>query len=220
MIRARQFPGASHFPGASTRRACHVASRTGFSLPETIPQKARILTDWPQMIAAVALRRDRQAFALLFGHFAPRLKNFFFRSGAPDGLAEDLAQETMLAVWRKAGLYDPARAQAATWIFTIARNLRTDAWRRQRDPNTVAEFFEAAPQPLPSDDILSAERCAQVRHAIAQLPGDQAEAIRLSFFEDRPHSEIASVLGLPLGTVKSRVRLAMARLRALVEDKQ
>jgi RNA polymerase sigma-70 factor, ECF subfamily len=176
--------------------------------------------DWPDCISAIAARRDRQAFALLFGHFAPRLKSFFIRSGATPGLAEDLAQETLLMVWRKAALFDPGRAQVSTWIFTIARNLRTDARRKERDPQTVAEFFDRAADPLPSEHLLSAERDALVRRALTQLPAEQAEALRLSFYEDRPHSEIAGLLGLPLGTVKSRVRLAMARLRTLVEDKQ
>ncbi len=176
--------------------------------------------DWSDCISAIAARRDRQAFALLFAHFAPRLKSFFLRSGADSGLAEELAQETLLAVWRKAALFDPERAQLSTWIFTIARNLRIDARRRDRDPQKLAEFFSGVPEPLPSDHLLSAERCAQVHAAMKQLPADQAEALRLSFFEDRPHSEIAGLLGLPLGTVKSRVRLAMARLRYLVEDKQ
>jgi RNA polymerase sigma-70 factor (ECF subfamily) len=181
--------------------------------------RSPLLSDWPDLIAAIARRRDRQAFARLFAHFAPRLKSFFLRAGAGPELAEDLAQETMLAVWRKAGLFDPARAQVSTWIFTIARNLRIDAQRRTRDP-AAAQFPESPAEPTPSEHLLSAERCELVHRALAQLSSDQAEAIRLSFFEDRPHSEIAQVLGLPLGTVKSRVRLAMARLRALVEDRQ
>lgn len=178
-----------------------------------------LLSDWPDLIAAIAQRRDREAFTRLFAHFAPRLKGFFLRAGAEAGLAEDLAQETMLMVWRKAGLFDPARAQASTWIFTIARNLRIDARRRTRDP-AAAQFPEGVAEPTPSEHLLSAERCEEVRRALAQLSVEQAEAIRLSFFEDRPHGEIAQLLGLPLGTVKSRVRLAMARLRALVEDRQ
>ena len=206
------------FSDAGWRRTWHPVIRTG--LPDGILRKARIVKDWADCIRAIAQTRDRAQFQSLFGHFAPRLKSFFLRSGAESALAEDLAQETMLMVWRKADKFDPALSQPSTWIFTIARNLRIDAIRRQRDPQVFAELFEGVPEPLPSEHLISAERCAQVRHALQQLPADQAEAIRLSFFEDRPHSEIASALGLPLGTVKSRVRLAMTRLRALVEDKQ
>jgi RNA polymerase sigma-70 factor (ECF subfamily) len=177
------------------------------------------VTDWSKSIVAIAAG-DRQQFAALFGYFAPRLKSFFLRLGAGPGVAEDLAQETMLVVWRKAGQFDPERAAVSTWIFTIARNLRIDLKRRERDPALLAEFFESAAEPMPSDHVLSAERDQSVRLAMTGLSREQAEAIRLSFFEDRPHGEIAKILDIPLGTVKSRLRLAMARLRALVEDKQ
>ena len=174
--------------------------------------------DWSGCIVAVARARDRARFALLFGHFAPRLKGFFLRLGVPSALAEDLAQDTMLTVWRKAEMFDPARASAATWIFTIARNLRIDMKRRERDPQLFEEFYDAAPQPMPSDAVLSAEREGRVRAALNSLPPDQADVVRLSYFEDRPHAEIAAALNIPLGTVKSRIRLAMTRLRGLVEE--
>jgi RNA polymerase sigma-70 factor, ECF subfamily len=181
---------------------------------------AGTVSAWSDCIVAIARTRDRDQFAKLFAHFAPRLKSFFLRQGMPPGTAEDLAQETMLAVWRKAGLFDPARAAASTWIYTIARNLRVDLHRRERDPALLAEFFEHAAEPLASDGILSTERDRKVQAAVATLPEDQAQAIRLSFFEDRPHGEIARMLDIPLGTVKSRIRVAMSRLRALVEDER
>jgi RNA polymerase sigma-70 factor (ECF subfamily) len=174
--------------------------------------------DWSGCIVAVARTQDKTRFALLFDHFAPRLKGFFLRLGVPAAMAEDLAQDTMLTVWRKAAMFDPARASAATWIFTIARNLRIDTKRRERDPQLLEEFYDAAPQPMPSDAVLSAEREARVRVALEQLPPDQADVVRLSYFEDRPHVEIAAALSIPLGTVKSRIRLAMTRLRGLVEE--
>jgi RNA polymerase sigma-70 factor (ECF subfamily) len=181
---------------------------------------AGTVSAWSDCIVAIARTRDRDQFAKLFAYFAPRLKSFFLRQGMPPGTAEDLAQETMLAVWRKAGLFDPARAAASTWIYTIARNLRVDLHRKERDPSLLAEFFEQAAEPLASDGILSAERDRKVQAAVATLPEDQAQAIRLSFFEDRPHGEIARLLDIPLGTVKSRIRVAMSRLRALVEDER
>ncbi len=180
--------------------------------------KSAVEPDWSGCIVAIARVQDRERFAELFNHFAPRLKGFYMRLGAPAAEAEDLAQDAMLIVWRKAGLFDPARASAATWIFTIARNLRIDMKRRQRDPQLLEEFYDGPAQPLPSDHVLSAEIESRVNMALKSLPQDQADVIRLSFFEDRPHVEIADALNIPLGTVKSRIRLAMNRLRGLVEE--
>lgn len=199
-------------PGAFARRARRERAAASRS--------HAIVTDWSSAIVAIARSKDRQQFALLFAHFAPRLKAFFLRLGLPSGAAEDLAQDTMLAVWNKAHTFDPARASASTWIFTIARNLRIDMLRRERDPKELAEAIEAAIEPMPSDHVLTVERETRIRAALEQLPNEQATVIRLSFFEDRPQSEIAAALAIPLGTVKSRVRLAMNRLRALVEDLQ
>jgi RNA polymerase sigma-70 factor, ECF subfamily len=194
------------------------ASRSLHQERTRIWEPAGTVSDWSDCIVAIARARDRNQFAILFAHFAPRLKSFFLRQGTSPGAAEDLAQETMLAVWRKADRFDPERAAASTWIYTIARNLRVDLHRRERDPSLLAEFFEQAGEPLASDGMLSAERDERVQVALASLPEEQAQAIRLSFFEDRPHGEIARILDIPLGTVKSRIRLAMSRLRALVED--
>jgi RNA polymerase sigma-70 factor (ECF subfamily) len=178
------------------------------------------MTEWSTCIVTIAVSRNRAQFALLFAHFAPRLKGYFMRLGVSPDIAEDLAQDTLLAVWRKAEMFDPARASASTWIFTIARNLRIDLQRRARDPRRLTDGTESVPEPMPSDIILASEREVRIRAALADLSPDQADVIRLSFFEERPQSEIAKVLDIPLGTVKSRVRLAMSRLRALVEDLQ
>jgi len=180
--------------------------------------KSSVEPDWSGCIVAIARAQDRARFGDLFGHFAPRLKGFYMRNGAPAAEAEDLAQDAMLIVWRKAGLFDPSRASAATWIFTIARNLRIDMKRRQRDPQLLEEYYAGPAQPLPSDHVLSTEIESRVNMALKSLPQDQADVIRLSFFEDRPHVEIADALNIPLGTVKSRIRLAMNRLRGLVEE--
>jgi RNA polymerase sigma-70 factor, ECF subfamily len=183
-------------------------------------EAAGSVTDWSECIAAIAKTRDRRQFAELFAHFGPRLKSYFLRLGVTSGVAEDLVQETMLIVWRKSDRFDPMRAAASTWIFTIARNLRIDLKRRERDPNLLAELYLDANEPAPDDHILSAERDGRIRQALTTLPVEQAEVIRLSFFEDRPHSQIADDLKIPLGTVKSRLRLAMMRLRSLVEECQ
>jgi RNA polymerase sigma-70 factor (ECF subfamily) len=139
------------------------------------------------------------------------------RLGASNASAEELAQETLLAVWRKAALFDPARAGASTWIFTIARNLRIDAIRRER-PVPADDPSDAAPEAGADAGVMAAEREQRVREAMKALPPEQAQIVELSFFSEEPHSAIAERLGLPLGTVKSRLRLAMGRLRALLED--
>jgi RNA polymerase sigma-70 factor (ECF subfamily) len=169
------------------------------------------------MVGQVAHGRDRQAFALLFGYFGPKLKTFFLRWSLSSVVAEDLVQETMLNVWRKASYFDPERAGVATWVFTIARNIRIDHLRRQRDPSILPPDPEGGPQTL-EDDLLGAERDERVRHALTALSMEQQTIIRLSYFSEKSQTEIADELGIPLGTVKSRTRLAMNRLRALLED--
>lgn len=176
--------------------------------------------DYAVLIEAIALRRDRDAFASLFAYFGPRVKAWMLRAGATPTSAEELTQETMLAVWQKARLFDSARAGASTWIFTIARNQRIDMLRRERHPSALmpdpAEEQEA---PLQADRVLSmSQQETRIRSALRLLPPEQADVIRKAFFEDKVHAEIEKELGIPLGTVKSRLRLAMNRLRAVLGD--
>ena len=176
------------------------------------------LSAWLQ---AVAENQDRQAFAAVFRHFAPRVKAYLMRLGSSEALAEELMQEAMVSVWRKAALYDAGHAGVSTWIFTIARNLRVDQLRRKGQLLTVEgddhdsdALVDGAPQP---DEQLSIrEREARLREALRQLSQEQAHILRLSFFEEHPHARIAQELGIPLGTVKSRVRLAIHHLRRLL----
>lgn len=172
------------------------------------------------LILAMARDGDRQAFAMLFSHFFPRVKAYLLRAGAPAAAAEELAQETMLRVWRKAAAYDPNSGAASTWIFVIARNLRIDRLRGERTPDGVdVDPSDAPDAPLTGEAVaMLNERGERVRKALAALSPEQALIIRLSYFEERPHSEIARALGIPLGTVKSRVRLAIDRLRAQLGD--
>ncbi len=171
------------------------------------------------MIHAIAARGDRGAFADLFGHFAPRVKSYMLRLGAEPQLAEELAQETLLTVWRKAAAFDSAKAAPSTWIFTIARNLRIDAARRGRRGEPADDPSDAPDaEPAPDQALAAVQSERRVRQALGSLPSDQAEVVRLSFFSDKPHSEIAAELKLPLGTVKSRLRLAMRRLRESLAD--
>jgi RNA polymerase sigma-70 factor (ECF subfamily) len=164
--------------------------------------------------------KDRAAFSLLFQRFAPRVKSYMLKLGATPAAAEELAQDTLLAVWRKAESYDPARAGAAAWIFTIARNLRIDAVRRDRIFRVLdgEPPEEASDEPGPDQAVDLAARAGRVREAMKVLPREQAEVLKLSFFEEKPHGEIARDLELPLGTVKSRLRLAMGRLKAILGD--
>ena len=172
--------------------------------------------DFGALIGRIADAADRGAFADLFQHFAPRVKSYAMRLGAAGPAAEELAQETLLMVWRKAAQFDPARASASTWIFTIARNLRIDALRRER-PSPAPES-DADPSPLADAVLSGSQQDGRVREALKALPPEQLEVIELSFFSEAPHSAIAEHLGLQLGTVKSRLRLAMVRMRALLED--
>lgn len=175
---------------------------------------------WAEVLGTVAREHDRAAFAGLFEHFAPRVKSYMHRLGVDDGRAEDLAQEVMLTVWRRATLYDERQAAVSTWIFTIARNKRIDHLRRERrpeiDPDDPALVGEAEPE---AEQLISqAQSARRLRAAIDALPSDQSEVLRKNFFEDKAHSVIAEELELPLGTVKSRVRLALTKLRQALRD--
>jgi RNA polymerase sigma-70 factor (ECF subfamily) len=180
----------------------------------------RAAAEHAALIMAIATDRDRAAFAGLFAYFAPRVKAWMLKAGSNPTAAEELAQETMLAVWQKARLFDPSRAAASTWIFTIARNLRIDTLRRERHPSDLMpDPSVEQEEPVQADRILAmAQQEIRIRSALSLLPADQAEVIRKAFFEDKVHAEIERELGIPLGTVKSRLRLAMARLRAVLGD--
>jgi RNA polymerase sigma-70 factor (ECF subfamily) len=176
--------------------------------------------DPAQWLRAIAARGDRAAFAALFAHYAPRIKALLMRSGATAEAAEDFAQETLLAVWRKAGLYDPQRASASAWIYTIARNLRIDRLRQDKRAKLLAVYdtLESEAPERPDDLLDNSQRDGRVRTALAELPAEQARIVQLSFVEGRAHGDIAKLLNLPLGTVKSRLRLAMNRLRHLLGE--
>ena len=172
------------------------------------------------LICAVAQEPDRNAFARIFAHFAPRVKSFLMRSGLEDSMSEEVTQEVMIALWRKASYFDPGKAGASTWVFTIARNQRIDRVRRTRSRTADRLDPSDEPERPPSgeDIAITTEREEGVRKALASLPNDQATIVRLSFFAEKPHAEIARELGIPLGTVKSRVRLALNRLRTLLDS--
>jgi RNA polymerase sigma-70 factor (ECF subfamily) len=180
-------------------------------------QQAAAFADWVEQIAA---HGDRAAFTRLFAHFAPRVKAYLLRLGLDAGEAEEVAQEVMVAVWRKAASFDRRQAQVATWIFRIARNRRIDVFRR--DQRAVIDAHDPAFQPEPGagPDLIveAAGRDQRLRQAMAGLPQEQRELVRAAFYEELSHSQVAERMGLPLGTVKSRLRLAFAKLKLWMEQ--
>jgi len=173
------------------------------------------------LVQAIVERRDQASFAALFDYYGPRVKAYLKRLGASDGLAEDIVQEAMLTVWRKAESYDPTKAAVGTWIFTIARNLRIDALRRDRHRDLDPSDPRLTPEPaiLPDREVEAAREEAQVRAALRTLPEDQAKIVNMAFYDGKSHGEIAAALAIPLGTVKSRLRLAFRRVRGLVGER-
>lgn len=173
------------------------------------------------LVGRVARERDREAFAELFRFFAPRLKGFGMRRGVEAAAAEELAQETMLAVWRKAETFDPAKAVVSTWIFTIIRNKRIDLFRREGFPEAELSEIEeySSNDDGPEQSVDATETEMTVRDLMKDLPAEQLQIIKMAFYEEKSHSVIAGELNLPLGTVKSRIRLALSRMRtAMPED--
>jgi RNA polymerase sigma-70 factor, ECF subfamily len=171
------------------------------------------------LLHRIAGARDRQAFAELFDHFAPRVKSFMIRKGSTADQAEDLVQEAMVMVWTKAALFSSDRGSVSTWIFTIARNLRIDRLRREKSQlYTDLEDFDAPDLSVSAEESLGRlQEDNHVSRALSQIPAEQRELLILSFVDDVPQSEIAKRLGIPLGTVKSRMRLGYQRLRKLLE---
>lgn len=181
--------------------------------------KQRMELQLRSLIGRVAQNRDRQAFAQLFDHFAPRLKSFMMRKSASAELAEDLVQEALIAVWNKAASYEPSKGAVTTWVFTIARNLRIDRFRRDGNmPMTeLGDYDEPSDAPEGEELLGRKQEDRLVARALENIPEEQREILLLSFVEDLPQSEIATRLSIPLGTVKSRMRLAYGHLRRLLE---
>ena len=178
------------------------------------------LTEWDQLLIQVGNNRDRSAFKALYEHFAPRLKSFLLRIGSDESAAEEVCQESMIMVWRKAETFNPESAGASTWIFTIARNKRIDKLRKDSRP--LPDFNDPSFYKKPvdrSDDILQrAEEEKKIKDALKFLPSEQAKLILSAYYDEKSHRKIADETKLPLGTVKSRIRLAINRLRSQLEE--
>lgn len=176
-------------------------------------------TDWPALVVRVRDHQDKAAFAALFRHFAPRVKAFLMKSGASEALAEECAQDVMATLWQKARLFDAERASVATWIFTIARNRRIDALRKSRRPEPEDLPWGPEPEPDQAEVFEAQQETERLGAALSQLPLKQRVLIERAYFGDLSHSEIAAETGLPLGTIKSRIRLALDRLRYQLDAK-
>jgi len=208
----------NHFPDAPVPARAYSASAIGGAnrsrgqgvddskAVETSPQH------WAELLLRVRDEQDRMAFAALFNHFAPRVKGFLMKSGTPAAVAEDCAQDVMATLWQKAHLFDPARASVATWVFTIARNRRIDLARRAR-PEPEDLPWGPEPEPDQAEAMILQQETDRLGAAMALLPDKQRDLIERAFYGDLSHTEIADETGLPLGTIKSRIRLALERLR-------
>jgi RNA polymerase sigma-70 factor (ECF subfamily) len=175
------------------------------------------------LIQAIAERQDRTAFASLFRHYGPRVKAFLMRGGSDPETAQEVAQEAMIMVWRKAASFDRTRAAAATWIYTIARNKRIDHLRRTGRPPIETEDWLTIFSPEEEDadkSVLAGQTYTRMKELLSGLSAEQLVVIQKAFFEDKTHTAIAEELRLPLGTVKSRIRLALGRLRDALEKEQ
>lgn len=171
---------------------------------------------WVDCMRLIASEQDKKAFSELFAHFAPRVKAFLMKSGADASMAEECSQDVLATVWRKSHLFDPSRASVATWIFTIARNRRIDALRKEPRPEPDELTWGPEAEPDQADAMTLQQESARLATAISELPEKQRELIEKAYFGDLSHSEIAADTGLPLGTIKSRIRLALERLRHMM----
>ena len=171
-------------------------------------------------LSLVAEKRDKISFGYLFDHLAPKIKGFLRKNGTSEVSLDDLTQEVMIKIWRYAGHFDKKKGKVTTWVFTIARNARIDLIRKENRPEPdVNDPVMVNDPPHGSDDILFAKQTStRISEAINDLPDEQQEILKYAFFEEKSHAEIAAQTGLPLGTVKSRIRLAFQRLKKTLTE--
>ncbi len=202
-----------------TRQAAESRSIvTGPRTISTLETTREMLATW---LEAVAQDRSRAAFSQLFSYFAPRLKGYLLKLGADGATAEEVVQDVMLTVWRKAHLFDRRQASPSTWLFTVARNRWIDMLRKDRNQNLDPHdpYFAPGSELAPDESLLAGQEEERVHEAMKTLPPEQAELVQLAFFTGQSHREIADGTGIPLGTVKSRLRLAFTRLRQALDGK-
>ena len=207
---AQHISVATRPPAGYHANAATGADLNGRDLSERPTQTLSDQTIW---MLAVRDSRDKRAFAHLFDHFAPRLKGFILRSGVTSAEAEEIVQDVMLSVWHKAASFDPHRAQVSSWIYQIARNRQVDILRKTRRP-VPEELKEEPTTDMDSVQIIALEQeAAKLQDALATLSADQREMVEKAYLGELSHSEIHAETGLPLGTIKSRIRLGLERLR-------
>jgi len=171
---------------------------------------------WSLLLVTLARERDENVFQTLYNYFAPRVKSYALRGGCSYGVAEEVAQETLITVWQKSHMFNPELAMASTWIFTIARNKRIDKFRKLGRPVPRKEdmYMELMDIRTPENNTQNSQNARLVHRALACLPTGQRQVLQLAFIEENPHKAIAKILGVPLGTVKSRIRLGLEKLSA------
>ena len=186
----------------------------------TVPSGRRT-DEWSECLVLIGGKQDRAAFTRFFRHFAPLIKAFALAgSSMSANHADELVQEVMLKVWQKAGGFNPEKAAASTWVYTIARNCRTDMFRRLQkfDTPLAAEDLNIEVEEEEPFSVLHTRRGSdRIRELMDQLPPDQAQILAKVYMEGKSHSEAAAELDLPLGTVKSRVRLAIQKLQVQMD---
>ena len=175
--------------------------------------------DLSSCLREIGLNQDKGAFSIIFRYFAPRLKSFFVKLGCTETQAEEIIQEVMISVWTKANTYNSEKSSVSTWIYTIAKNKRIDKIRKEKKHYAV-DSDESLEIPIPSkqeDEILASELSTKITNTLKFLPQEQAELLKQSYFYEKTHTDIANDLNIPLGTVKSRIRLALSKMKNLVE---
>ena len=178
--------------------------------------------DLKNFIKDIAETQDKSAFSNIFNYFAPRLKSFFVKLGCSEPQSEEIIQEVMISIWTKSKTYNSEKSSVSTWVYTIAKNKRIDKIRKEKK-HYASESDESLEIPIPSiqeDQVIATEISEKINNCISFLPKEQAELLKLSYFYEKTHSDIASELKIPLGTVKSRIRLALSKMKNLVELKQ
>ncbi|MCK0070879.1 sigma-70 family RNA polymerase sigma factor [Kordiimonas laminariae] len=179
------------------------------------------VVSFEELARCVAENKDKTAFAELFSHFAPRLKSYLLKHGLPDTVAEEISQEAMITFWQKAALFNPTKAKFSTWIFRVARNRMIDLKRKKKYPEVNADDHMAHLVATDRTDkpLEVAQDVNLIGKALVNLNAAQRQVIELSFFEELSHSQISERLSIPLGTVKSRIRMAFNTLRRELGDR-